>query len=177
MRIRETVEIHLVVRKGTKNFTHIRSQELKEGELTLEATSEFFVAMDSPNFEIEVYLIKGPARKKGGVVRVDLSKLSINSSHQIKCHIKDSPLKNSNLYVDLMFMLAESTVPVAEMLSVNEIETDAHEQCLAQLTHQNQLLQLEGTRLRGQIDGLVVGNRELGDIRQRLQSNLSRQDL
>ena len=119
MRIKETVQIHLVIRKGVKNFTHSRNHSLQHGELTLDSTSEFFVEREQPFFDIEIYLLMGDLKKRGGVVHLNLLNYAINTSHRIQAPIEDSPLHHSKLLIDFVYMQAGEGVPHSQLVSLN----------------------------------------------------------
>ena len=58
----------------------------------------------SPTFQLEIYLVKGPLKKQGGEVNVDLRNFPINASNRISASIEKSPLQNAILELDFVFM-------------------------------------------------------------------------
>jgi hypothetical protein len=49
--------------------------------------------------------VKGHLKKHGGVVAINLSHYAMNASHRIAAVIQKTPLPNSTLELDFVFML------------------------------------------------------------------------
>jgi hypothetical protein len=122
LRIKETVELHVVIRKEHKHFTHSRGEWLKNGEAVLSSSSEFLIDAKSPKFEIEVYLLSGETKKKGGVVLINLKPYPPNTSHRITEAIKKTPLVNSTISLEFLYVASEYALADELLISLQKAE-------------------------------------------------------
>ena len=81
LRVREPVQLRILIRKDHRFLTYTRNQVLADGEALLTNSVEFLLDAKSPKFDIEVQLISGEARKLGGVVPINLKSLKIGVTH------------------------------------------------------------------------------------------------
>jgi hypothetical protein len=130
MRVREPVELRILIRKDHRFFTFCPNQPLRDAELRLAHTAEFLIDAKSPRFEIELLLLSGETRKKGGVVPINLKSFAINASHRSEQHIRKTPLSTSTLTLQLTYMHSEYTLEeslvslsrLEEMISASRVE-------------------------------------------------------
>jgi hypothetical protein len=106
LRVRESVEVQIVVRKDHYHFTHSRGEQLRDGQATLTHSSEFLIDAKNPKFDLEVFLVVGETRKRGGTVPVNLRAYALNASHRVTFAIKKTPLADSTLCVDFVYMMS-----------------------------------------------------------------------
>lgn len=106
LKVREEVDLHIVVRKDHHHFTHARGEPLRDGQATLTQSSEFLLDESSPKFDLEIFLVAGEARKRGGVACINLRAFAINASHRVILPLRKTPLADSSLSVDFVYMLA-----------------------------------------------------------------------
>lgn len=126
LRIKESVELSIQIRKNDRQFVHCKRQTLVNGELALANTSEFFIHSKSPSFSIEIYLLLGAVKKKGGVVEVNLDNFEINASHRVKAPIQQIPIQNCALYLDFVYMISSKMFEGQEIYSLEELENLSH---------------------------------------------------
>lgn len=121
IRIKEAVELHILIKKGQKYLTHCKRESLVNGQLNLHKSSEFFITPKSPVFDIEIFLVKGHLKKHGGVVSINLSHYPMNTSHQITAIIQKTPLANSTVELDFVYMLAKDLGGGQELVAQEEL--------------------------------------------------------
>lgn len=107
IRLREAVELRILIRKDHRFFTFCPNQSLKDSELRLAHTAEFLIDAKSPKFQIELLLLSGETRKKGGVVPINLKSFTINATHRSELSIRKTPLTNSTITLELVYMQSE----------------------------------------------------------------------
>lgn len=126
MRIREAVELQIVVRKDHRHFTHCRGEPLRNGEAKPTNSSEFLIDANTPRFELELYLTVGETRKRGGTVLINLKNYVINAAHRITAPIKKTPLTDSTLCVDFSYMKSELSGNEEGLISLQHAEEQQH---------------------------------------------------
>jgi hypothetical protein len=106
LKVREDVDLHIVIRKDHHHFTHARGEPLRDGQATLTQSSEFLLDGTNPRFDLEVFLIAGETRKRGGVASINLRAFALNASHRVVLPLRKTPLTDSSLSVDFVYMFA-----------------------------------------------------------------------
>ena len=76
---------------------------LVNGVANINKSCEFYI-VENGKFTIEVVLVIGALRKLGGIVTIVLQNYPINSSHRIVQTLEKSPLANSTIELDFMYM-------------------------------------------------------------------------
>lgn len=109
---------------------------LVNGQLTLYHTSEFFVSTKDPSFEIEIYLLTGNLRKKGGNVELNLSNYTLNASNRIVATIQNTPLHNSTLLIDATYMPSDLPPNNRLLVSLHQLEDMQHKKYLQELAEE-----------------------------------------
>jgi hypothetical protein len=77
---------------------------LRDAEVTLSHSAEFLIDAKSPRFEIELQLLNGETRKRGGVVPVNLKAFTINATHRAEEPIRKTPLANCWVAFEVVYM-------------------------------------------------------------------------
>jgi hypothetical protein len=122
LRVREEVDLHIVIRKDHHHFTHCRGEPLRDGQAMLTHSSEFLLEGSSATFDLEVFLVAGETRKRGGVASINLRPYALNASHRCVLPLKRTPLTDSSLCVDFVYMLAEGGGGESPLVSLQRTE-------------------------------------------------------
>lgn len=171
MRLREPVELRILIRKDHRFFAFCPNQLIKDGELRLAHTAEFLIDAKSPKFEIELLLLSGETRKKGGVVPINLKSFAINDNHHNELPIRKTPLTNSTLTLEIVYMQSEyrlednlvSMTRLGELITASKVEggIDEHEKLI-----------FRNNSLTNQVEELQKANASLQEQHQTLQESL-----
>jgi hypothetical protein len=118
IRIRQTVELHIAIRKGPKFISHCKREPLINGQLSLSTSTEFFIWEESPSFVLEIYLVMGPVKKQGGMISVELQEFPMGASNRVTANIQKTPLPNSTMDIDFVYMYSDLEFRGTELVSL-----------------------------------------------------------
>ena len=174
LKVREDVNLHILIRRDHHHFTHCRGEPLRDGQARLTNSSEFLIEEKSPKFDIEVFLIAGETKRKGGTVSINLKAYAINASHRVIFPIKKTPLTDSTLAIDFMYMLSEGYEGHGPFVSLKRAAELQHNQHLKAITTENERLIFHTSRLNEEIRRLKQKNQDLSNQRKFLEQSMSR---
>jgi len=118
IRIRQTVELHIAIRKDSKFISHCKRAPLINGQLSLTNSTEFFIWEESPSFVIELYLVMGSVKKQGGMISVELQNFPMGASNRVTSVIQKTPLTNSTMDIDFVYMYSDLEYKGARLVSL-----------------------------------------------------------
>ena len=64
----------------------------------------------------------GETRKRGGVASINLRSYAVNASHRCVLPLKKTPLTDSSLSVDFVYMVAEGGSVEGPLVSLSRVE-------------------------------------------------------
>lgn len=176
LRVRENVDLQIIIRKDHYHFTHCRGESLRDGQATLANSSEFLIEAKNPKFDLEVFLVVGETRKRGGTVPVNLRAYAMNASHRVTFPIRKTPLADSTLSVDFVYMLSEGAEGQGPLVSLQRAEELQHRQHLKEITDEHEKLVFHNSRLSEEIRRLKQRNQDLSIQRRSLEQSISRRE-
>ena len=78
--------------------------------------------------------MKGTLKKQGGEVAINLRNFPINASNRITTIIQKSPLHNSTLELDFVFMKSDRSLEDRELVGQGELESITHQAFINEMT-------------------------------------------
>jgi hypothetical protein len=175
LKIVEEVELHILIRKEHKFFTFCRNEPLKNGEAVLTHNAEFLIDAKSPRFDIEIFLVSGQTRKRGGVVPVNLKAFTINASHKAVEPIRKTPLTQSSLAIELVYMRSEYRLEEG-LISVERLEEMILSSRIKGVIDEHEKLIFRNNLLNNEVEELRERNTVLLQQQQSLQTTLTEKE-